>query len=184
MNQKLLEQAFGVSRDYRCARADTHSGSVQFRLELKPEALLCPRCGTTEAVIRKGRRCRVLQAVPIGLRPVYLVTEVPRCLCRGCGLIFELAPPVARAAGCHKRKLAGFVSRLSLSMTAWPPGRGPVARRLNPGGILEVSPVLQHWVGRKKCDQAPEGRPSRWGLGRSFGTLTAWTPYPTLKRWA
>jgi len=92
MNQKLLEQAFGVSRDYRCAYVDTRSGSVQFRLEIKPEALVCPRCGTAEAVIRKGRRYRVLQTVPIGLRPVYLVTVGPRCLCRGCGLIFEIAP--------------------------------------------------------------------------------------------
>ena len=41
-----------------------------------------------------GRRWRVLQTVPIGLKPVYLVTEVPRCQCRRCEVIFEIAPPL------------------------------------------------------------------------------------------
>ena len=95
MNQELLEKAFGVGRNYRCVRVDCRSGSVQLRLELKPKALVCPRCGTGDEVIRKGRRCRVLQTVPIGLKPVYLATEVPRCLCRRCGVIFELAPPLS-----------------------------------------------------------------------------------------
>ena len=30
-------------------------------------------------LIRKGKRFRRLQTVPIGLKPVWLVTEVPRC---------------------------------------------------------------------------------------------------------
>jgi len=111
MNQKLLEQAFGVSRDYRCAYVDTRSGSVQFRLELKPEALVSPRRGAAEAIIGQGRRFRVLQTVPIELRPVYLVTEVPRCLCRGCGLIFEVAPPLPG------RRCATRASSRSLSRT-------------------------------------------------------------------
>lgn len=94
MNQSLLQKAFGVSWHYRCARVDYHLGSVQFHLDLKAEALVCPRCGAAEAVIRKGRRCRVLQTVPIGLKPVYLLTEVARCQCRRCGVIFEIAPPL------------------------------------------------------------------------------------------
>ena len=93
MNQTLLQKAFGVSRHYRCARVDYHWGAVQFYLELKAEALVCPQCGSAKAVIRKGRRCRVLQTVPIGLKPVYLVPEVARCQCRRCGVIFEIAPP-------------------------------------------------------------------------------------------
>lgn len=94
MNQSLLQKAFGVSWHYRCTRVDYHWGAVQFYLDLKAEALVCPRCGLAEAVIRKGRRCRVLQTVPIGLKAVYLVTEVARCRCRRCGIIFEIAPPL------------------------------------------------------------------------------------------
>ena len=94
MNQTLLQKAFGVSWHYRCARVDYHWGAVQFYLELKAEALVCPQCGSAKAVIRKGRRCRVLQTVPIGLKPVYLVAEVARCQCRRCGVIFEIAPPL------------------------------------------------------------------------------------------
>jgi transposase len=94
VNQSLLQKAFGVSGHYRCARVDYPSGSVEFHLELKDEALVCPRCGSAEAVIRKGRRWRVLQTVPIGLKPVYLVTEVARGQCRPCGVIFEIAPPL------------------------------------------------------------------------------------------
>lgn len=94
MNQTLLRKAFGVSGHYRCARVDYRWGSVQFHLDLKTEALVCPQCGSDEAVIRKGRRSRVLQTVPIGLKPVYLVAEVARCRCRRCEVIFEVAPPL------------------------------------------------------------------------------------------
>ena len=102
MNQTLLRKAFGVSWHYRCGRIDYRWGSVQFHLDLKAEALVCPRCRSAKAVIRKGRRCRVLQTVPIGLKPVYLVTEVARCQCRGCGMIFEIAPPL-RGRRCITR---------------------------------------------------------------------------------
>ena len=94
MNQSLLQKAFGVSGHYRCVRVDYHWGSVQFYLDLKAKALVCPQCRSAEAIIRKGRRCRVLQTVPIGLKPVYLVTEVARCQCRRCAVIFEIAPPL------------------------------------------------------------------------------------------
>ena len=46
--------------------------------------LVCPDCGGKE-VGRKGRRFRELQTVPIGLKPVFLVTEVPQCQCLDCG---------------------------------------------------------------------------------------------------
>ena len=94
MIQSLLHKAFGVSGQYRCVRVDYLWGSVQFHLDLKDEALVCPQCGSAQAVIRKGRRGRVLQTVPIGLKPVYLVTEVARCRCRRCEVIFEIDPPL------------------------------------------------------------------------------------------
>jgi hypothetical protein len=94
MNESLLQRAFGVSKQYRCVGVDYQWGAVQFHLELKAGALRCRACASAQGVIRKGRRCRILQTVPIGLKPVYLVTEVARCQCRRCGVIFELAPPL------------------------------------------------------------------------------------------
>src|SRR6266568_294587 len=94
MIQTLLQKAFGVSRHYRYERTDYLYGAVQFYLALKDEALVCPRCKSMDAVIRKGRRYRVLQTVPIGLKPVYLMSEVGRCSCRRCRLRFDVHPPL------------------------------------------------------------------------------------------
>ena len=94
MNQSLLRKAFGVTGHYRCVGVSYEWGSVQFRIELKAAAMVCPECGSSKRVIRKGRRCRVVQTVPIGLKPVYLVTEVVRCQCQHCAVIFEVAPPL------------------------------------------------------------------------------------------
>jgi transposase len=54
----------------------------------------CPGCRSRE-VIRRGKRIRRVQTLPIGFHPVYLEVEVPRCQCNGCGRIFEIAPPFA-----------------------------------------------------------------------------------------
>src|SRR5450756_686790 len=94
MSQSLLQKAFGVSRQYRYERTDYLWGAVQFHLSLKNEALICPNCRKLDRVIRKGRRYRSLQTVPIGLKSVFLVSEVARCLCRRCECIFEVHPPL------------------------------------------------------------------------------------------
>jgi transposase len=94
MSQTLLRKAFGVSGHYQLVRTEYLWGGVQFHLDLKPEALICPECGLADEVIRKARRSRGLQTVPIGLKPVYLVTEVARCQCRRCQATFEVHPPL------------------------------------------------------------------------------------------
>jgi transposase len=94
MIQTLLRNAFGVGAQYRYERTEYRWGSVQFYLSLKDEALICPQCGRVDEVIRKGRRYRSLQTVPIGLKAVYLVTEVARCRCQTCEWIFEVHPPL------------------------------------------------------------------------------------------
>lgn len=94
MIQTLLRNAFGVGTQYRYERTEYRWGSVHFYLSLKDEGLICPQCGCVDEVIRKGRRYRSLQSVPIGLKPVYLVSEVARCRCQACELIFEVHPPL------------------------------------------------------------------------------------------
>ena len=94
MIQELLRKVFGVSRYYHCFGAEYGWGRVEFYLQIKARALVCPQCRTSGEVIRKGSRCRCLQTVPIGLQAVYLVTEVARCRCRRCDVIFEVHPPL------------------------------------------------------------------------------------------
>jgi len=94
MIQTLLRNAFGVGAQYQYERAEYRWGGVQFYLRLRDEALMCPECRSVDDVIRKGRRYRLLQSVPIGLKAVFLVTEVVRCRCQVCELVFEVHPPL------------------------------------------------------------------------------------------
>jgi transposase len=93
MSQSLLYHAFGVREGYEYWRTEYQDGCVRFFLLVKPERLVCPQCQSRD-VSRKGRRFRELQTVSIGLKPVYLVTEVPKCQCRDCHHTFEVSPPL------------------------------------------------------------------------------------------
>lgn len=95
MNQSLLYHAFGVRKGYDYVRTVYAEGGIRFVLAVREELLVCPRCHSTE-VSRKGRRFRQLQTVPIGLKRVWLVTEVPQCQCLACGQSFEISPPLPR----------------------------------------------------------------------------------------
>jgi transposase len=87
----LLYHAFGVREGYEYVRTEYHQGTVEFHLAVEGRLLVCPHCQGRE-VIRKGKRFRRIQTVPIGRKPVFLVTEVPRCQCRRCGAVFEVSP--------------------------------------------------------------------------------------------
>ena len=95
MSQSLLYHAFGVREGYDYIRTEYHQGTVEFHLAVEARLLVCPRCQGRD-VIRKGKRFRRIQAVPIGRKPVFLVTEVPRCQCPQCGQVFEVAPLLPR----------------------------------------------------------------------------------------
>ena len=95
MSQSLLYHSFGVRKGYEYERTEYLDGGVQFHLAVKDELLVCPCCDSRH-VIRKGWRERLLKTVPIGLKPVTLVTEVPKCECKDCGHKFEIAPFLPR----------------------------------------------------------------------------------------
>jgi transposase len=95
MSQSLLYHAFGVREGYDYVETQYRDGCIRFVLAVRPDWIQCPVCGGKEAA-RKGRRFRELQTVPIGLKPVFLVTEVPQCQCAACGKRFEVAPPLPR----------------------------------------------------------------------------------------
>ena len=101
MSQSLLYHAFGIREGYEYMSTTYEGGRVRFVLGVKPEWLICPRCGSA-TVARKGRRLRELQTVPIGLMPVFLVTEVPKCQCKICGHRFEVSPLCPGVCHIHK----------------------------------------------------------------------------------
>jgi transposase len=91
VSQSLLYHAFGVREGYTYVRTEYHQGTVEFHLAVASSWMVCPHCRGRK-IIRKGKRFRRLQTVPIGRKPVFLVTEVPRCQCRQCEHVFEVAP--------------------------------------------------------------------------------------------
>ena len=95
MDESLLHGIFGVDQSYQSKGSEIRHGGVFVALEPKEELLVCPDCGSVD-VIRKGKRTRRIQTLPIGFHPVFLEVEVPRCQCRGCKKVFEIAPPFAR----------------------------------------------------------------------------------------
>jgi transposase len=95
MSESILTKVFGVNEGYDVVRTEYEGDVLRLHLEVQAAQLICPKCASSQ-VNRKGRRHRELQTVPIGLTPVYLVTEVPDCQCRDCGQRFEVAPPLPR----------------------------------------------------------------------------------------
>jgi transposase len=93
VSQSLLYHAFGVRSGYDYVKTLYGAGCIRFVLTVRPELFRCPKCQSRD-VKRKGRRFRQLQTVPIGLKQVWLITEVPQCQCRGCGQSFEISPPL------------------------------------------------------------------------------------------
>lgn len=91
MSQSLLYHAFGVREGYEYVKTGYVEGRVEFHLAVREEKLVCPECGAGPAM-RRGKRWRRIRAVPIGLKEVVLVAEVPRCQCRACGHGFEVSP--------------------------------------------------------------------------------------------
>jgi transposase len=94
MEDALLHEIFGVSKSYRAPRTEIKDGGVFIAVEPQEQLFVCPDCRSRE-VIRKGLRHRQVQTLPIGFHPVYLDVTVPRCLCKACHRLFEIAPPFA-----------------------------------------------------------------------------------------
>lgn len=95
MEATLLHEIFGVSKGYRSTGTEVREGGVFIAVEPLERLYVCPKCQSRD-VIRKGKRVRRVQTLPIGFHPVCLETAVPRCQCNDCEHVFEIAPPFAR----------------------------------------------------------------------------------------
>ncbi len=141
MNQSLLEKAFGVSGKYRCVRVDYQWGlRCSSTSSFKAEALVCPQCGSAQAVIRKA--AAVPGSADRADRPQTGLSgdrggSLPVPALRGD---LRAGPPFARAAVHYTRKLEEFVARWSRVMTiedvadlaglSWDAAKRIVKRRL------------------------------------------------------
>ena len=103
MEETLLHEIFGVSKSYRSTRTEVRDGGVFVAVEPLDKLYICPECWSRE-VIRKGKRIRRVQTLPIGLHPVYLEIAVPRCQCNTCEHIFEIAPPFAQRTRTTRKR--------------------------------------------------------------------------------
>jgi transposase len=95
MDETVLHEIFGLPKSYRSTGTEVKHGGVFLSVEPLEVLFHCPKCRSRD-IIRKGRRTRRVQTLPIGFHPVYLETEVPRCQCKACQHIFEIAPLFAQ----------------------------------------------------------------------------------------
>ena len=103
MDAALLHEIFGVSTSYRSTKTEVRNGGVFVAVEPLDKLYVCPECRSQD-VIRKGRRIRRVQTLPIGFHPVYLEVGVPRCQCTVCQHIFEIAPPFAQPTRTTRKR--------------------------------------------------------------------------------
>ena len=101
MEETLLHEIFGVSTSFRSTKTEVKRGGVFVTVEPLDKLYICPECRSRE-VIRKGKRYRRVQTVPIGFHPVYLEVEVPRCQCKSCQHLFEIAPLLPGLRALHQ----------------------------------------------------------------------------------
>ena len=94
MEETLLHEIFGVSKSYYSTRTEVKQGGVFVAVEPLGKLYVCPDCRSRD-VIRRGKRIRRVQTLPIGFHSVFLEVEVPRCQCKACQRVFEIAPPFA-----------------------------------------------------------------------------------------
>jgi transposase len=95
MEEALLHDLFGVPRTYVSTGSSLKNGGYFIDLAPLASLLICPDCNSPD-VIKKGKRARRIQSLPVGFHPVFFQVEVPRCLCKACGKTFEVAPPFAQ----------------------------------------------------------------------------------------
>jgi len=103
MEEALLHEVFGVDKTYRSTGTELKHGGVFVSVEPTEALFVCPKCQSSE-IVRKGRRTRRIQTLPIGFHPVYLEVAVPRCRCKACQHLFEIAPLFARPTRTTRKR--------------------------------------------------------------------------------
>ena len=83
MSTSLLYHGWGL-RGYHHRRTDFIEGQIVFTVDPPSQGLRCSCCGGRE-VRREGSVTRRWRTTPIGGKPVFVESAVPRLWCAGCG---------------------------------------------------------------------------------------------------
>jgi len=115
MSTSLLYHAQGV-RGYRYVNTHFVGGGVRCTVRRTSESCRCVVCGSKN-VWRQGSVTRHFHALPIGSHPVTLVAEIPRLLCRDCGISRQATVGFAEPRRTYTKSFERYVVDLSRHMT-------------------------------------------------------------------
>ena len=115
MSTSLLYHAFGL-RGYDYVHTKYEGGAINFRVEPKPEFLVCPCCRSWK-IKRRGGFERRLRLPPIGPKPVYILIKVPRIECLVCGTVRLIELVIAEARRTYTKAFERLVVGFSRMMT-------------------------------------------------------------------
>ena len=74
MDSSFLYHGFGIKKQ-QVTKTEYRKGNVIFHIQTQEKHLCCSECGSKE-VIKRGYAERIFRTVPIGLKPVYLMTKI------------------------------------------------------------------------------------------------------------
>lgn len=115
MSTSLLYHGFDL-RGYTHRRTDFVDGCVIFTAEPSGGDLRCSGCGGGE-VRREGGVARRWRTTPIGGKPVFVDTTVPRVWCASCGKTRQVEIGFAERRVSYTRAFERYALELSRSMT-------------------------------------------------------------------
>jgi transposase len=115
MSTSLLYHAFGI-RGYEYRRTEFVEGRMIFTIEQPRDRLRCPTCGSP-VVHAQGHADRLLQTVPIGLKPAYVFLQVPRVICFRCEQTRQVKVPFADPRRTYTHAFERYALELSKATT-------------------------------------------------------------------
>ena len=111
MSTSLLYHAFGI-RGYEYRRTEFVEGRMIFTIEQPRERLRCPTC-RSPVVHAQGHVDRLLQTVPIGLKPTYVFLRVARVICFRCEHTRQVKVPFADPRRSYTHAFERYALELS-----------------------------------------------------------------------
>ena len=115
MSTPLLYHAWGVD-GYLYVRTELVDEAVHFHVRKAEASPSCARCGCM-AVSREGTRQVLVQTVPVGLTPVFLVLHLRMLRCRACHAVAQESREITEPRKRYTRPFAQYVLQLAEHMT-------------------------------------------------------------------
>lgn len=112
MSTSLLYNMFGIRGGYQYGRTDFIDRAASFTVELPREKYRCPECGSA-AVNAQGHKERLLQSLPIGGKPTFVLVKVARVVCFQCEITRQVKVPFADPWRTYTHAFERYVLELS-----------------------------------------------------------------------